>query len=400
MAVFIKSMNGSLNFDLLFIWGAIFMIKKINEFIELGLKVKEENYQRVTEPGLIIPNYISGELYDSWMNKIKIFADRYLSEHSLYDEIINSYNARNTSWGTTSYDDMISYLRVIREDEEFLSLNNTEKDTHQEKMLFISHSSLDIEYVTLLVKILEDIGFRSKSLLFCSSLSGYHIPNGKHIYDFLKKQFDKELHVIFLLSENYYNSTACLNEMGAAWVKSIDYTAILTPEFNHSQIEGVIGTSNIWFKMNEKFRLNELKDKLIQEFDLNQLELNYWERRRDEYLTNLEKLVATNKYKHNPHKVDVEDMDTDGKTLYIYVRFINNSSRTLRCKFLRITLEHEVNPIIINIPKKELENYIIYSGENRRINFKVEDDVYSSIDNLQLSQYKVTTRSEWTHIID
>ncbi len=152
----------------------------------------------------------------------------------------------------------------------------------QKKMIFISHSSLDIDYVNLLVNLLEDIGFKGRSMIFCSSVSGYGIPMGKHIYDYLKEQFGKELHVIYLLSENYYNSPACLNEMGATWVKSKHHTAILTPpEFNYNQIKGAIDASRIWIKLNDKDKINELKDELLEEFELDDFDYAYWERKRD-----------------------------------------------------------------------------------------------------------------------
>ena len=90
----------------------------------------------------------------------------------------------------------------------------------RKKMIFISHSTRDSQYVEILVDLLRKIGFTEDNL-FCSSYPGYGIPLGKNIYSFLKDCFtDYELHVLFVISEsNYYSSPASLNEMGAAWVK-------------------------------------------------------------------------------------------------------------------------------------------------------------------------------------
>ena len=99
------------------------------------------------------------------------------------------------------------------ENEKFMTKENTER------RLFISHSSLDKEYVEALVEFLQKIGMSNKNM-FCSSVEGYKIPWGNDIYDYLASEFNNknDLLVLFVLSDNYYKSPACLNEMGAAWV--------------------------------------------------------------------------------------------------------------------------------------------------------------------------------------
>lgn len=42
------------------------------------------------------------------------------------------------------------------------------------------------------------------------------LPNGEDIFDYLNKALNDEIYVLFFLSDNYYSSTVCLNEMGAA----------------------------------------------------------------------------------------------------------------------------------------------------------------------------------------
>ena len=97
--------------------------------------------------------------------------------------------------------------------------------------LFISHSTLDQSYVSYLVRLLELLGLNSDNL-FCSSAKGYGIPLGRNIYDYLREQFqDFDLRVLFILSDNYYDSVASMNEMGAAWVLQHKYTSILLPRY-------------------------------------------------------------------------------------------------------------------------------------------------------------------------
>ena len=144
------------------------------------------------------------------------------------------------------------------------------------KKVFISHASTDKPFVQLFVNLLEDIGLAENEIV-CSSIPGYGIPLGKDIYDWLSEQFQNfDLHVIFILSANYYSSVACLNEMGAAWMLKQKYDTVLLPEFDFPQIKGAINPQQIGIKLDSDCtelnqRLNELKDSLIEEFELQSL---------------------------------------------------------------------------------------------------------------------------------
>lgn len=124
--------------------------------------------------------------------------------------------------------------------------------------VFISHSSQDKDYVSCIVDFLEDIGLTQEQL-FCSSIPGYGIPLDEDIYDYLKQQFQEHnLHVILVLSDNYYQSVACMNEMGAAWILQNKYTTILLPGFEFKEIKGAINPRKIGLKLDGD--LTEVKE--------------------------------------------------------------------------------------------------------------------------------------------
>ena len=158
--------------------------------------------------------------------------------------------------------------------------------------VFISHCSKDKDYVLPLVELLEDIGL-SQEQMFCSSVPGYGIPLDEDIYDYLKKQFDEHtLHVFFVLSDNYYQSVACMNEMGAAWILQAKYTTILLPNFEFKKIQGAINPQKIGLKLDGeesdvKEKLGQLKDVLVQEFGLSDLPGVRWERKRDAFISSV-----------------------------------------------------------------------------------------------------------------
>ena len=173
------------------------------------------------------------------------------------------------------------------------------KKIKKQHKIFISHSSKDREYVLAIVELLEDLGLQDGSIV-CSSVPGHGIPGGERTFDWLRKQFiDCDLRVIFVLSKNYYASTASLNEMGAAWVTKASDTLLLLPGFKFEDIKGCIDPTEIGIKLDGddaelKHRLGELKDTLVLEHNLNSYSGPRWERHRDDFIKSVNKLNIQN----------------------------------------------------------------------------------------------------------
>ena len=160
-----------------------------------------------------------------------------------------------------------------------------------EKKIFISHAYLDKEYVKAFVEFLEDIGMK-KEQIFCSSVHEYGIPLGCDIYEYLRSQFfEYDTRVIYMLSSNYYNSVACLHEMGASWILKKDYTTILLPGFEYKEIKGAINAGRIALKLDneEAFdRLAELAKTFLDQFSLPPMEERIYKRYVREFLKKCE----------------------------------------------------------------------------------------------------------------
>lgn len=150
--------------------------------------------------------------------------------------------------------------------------------------LFISHSSRDKKYGEAIVKLLRGLGLDRSQIIFTSD-DDYGIPINMNIFEYLKTQISEEAFMIYLLSDNYYDSVACLNEMGAAWVVQNDYIVISVPDFdfnNPNFSSGAIDPRRIGFTLDNKKRLVEFKNKLVERFDLKIDEID-WNRLLDEY---------------------------------------------------------------------------------------------------------------------
>lgn len=154
--------------------------------------------------------------------------------------------------------------------------------------VFISHASADSHLVEEVIEILETIGLESNQI-FCTSFEGYGIDLGANFLDKIKEELSSDSLVIFILSENFYKSPVCLCEMGATWVLAKEHIPMIIPPLDYSDIKGVIPLSQ-GLKINETMKLNSLKDKLENDFYLNnKLSSSTWERKRDRIIARIEK---------------------------------------------------------------------------------------------------------------
>lgn len=157
------------------------------------------------------------------------------------------------------------------------------------KKIFISHSSNDSDIIKQLVDLLCFIGINKEEYLFCSSVDGFGVLNGENIYERIKKEFlENELFVIFFISDNFYKSTVCLNEMGATWIKDFKYQIVLSEDFKIKNVEGVVSNSNLAFKLSNTSNLNDFKNILLDFLKLpNNIANNTWENYRDKFINNI-----------------------------------------------------------------------------------------------------------------
>ncbi|MGD6796620.1 toll/interleukin-1 receptor domain-containing protein [Metabacillus indicus] len=141
--------------------------------------------------------------------------------------------------------------------------------------VFISHSSNDEKFVKLIIKFLKEIGINSKNI-YCSSLEGYGVPADGDILEWMKSGLTGDVLVLYVLSENFYNSPYCMCEMGATWVQTKTYIPILIPPFDYKNIQGVIPSSKKAYKINDNYGISSIKTTIEEKFGLTPINLNIW----------------------------------------------------------------------------------------------------------------------------
>lgn len=163
--------------------------------------------------------------------------------------------------------------------------------------LFISHSSKDEVIVNAFVRFMRGIGIDERNII-SSTTAGTQIKTGAPLYESLRNILnDENVFVIFLLSENFYNSTVCLNEMGAVWIKQIRCQYIILPGFSFDKVHGVITEMNLVgislapINTMTKARFSDFKDTIEGLFHI-QISSNLWERERDSFFGEVETYKA------------------------------------------------------------------------------------------------------------
>lgn len=150
----------------------------------------------------------------------------------------------------------------------------TQQAEEKEPVIFLSHRSSDKKYGDALEKLITGLGVKHNQLIYTSHPL-HKIPLDKNIYDYLRDNIGRETFVIILWSDEYLDSPACLNEMGAAWVMQTDYTNIYVPNFsfgNPKYHQCAVDTRKMGAVLNGdqhcKANMIELKNKIAKMFGL------------------------------------------------------------------------------------------------------------------------------------
>ena len=148
------------------------------------------------------------------------------------------------------------------------------------KLIFLSHQSKDKKYGDALRNLIVGLGVKNEQLIYTSH-ELHKIPMDENIFEYLRKNIHSEIFMIFLWSNTYLESPACLNEMGAAWVTQSDYTNVYVPDFdfgNPKYYECAVDAKKIGAVLNGnghcKQNMIEFKNKIQTLFNLKKDEKN------------------------------------------------------------------------------------------------------------------------------
>ncbi len=216
-----------------------------------------------------------------------------------YQNILQS----NKSGGITSqtiddlivlFNEIIDYLNICEEKTSFKDSTTLGSVTEKKRKIFISHNSYDQEYCKALVLFIHNLGI-SQDCIVCTSLDGYGPRVDDDIYPWLRKQFDYDIHVLFMLSKAYYNSVPSLNEMGAAWVLQQKYTSLILPGFDFNMIRGAVNPQKIAINLTLeeralRSRLKQFSENICKEFGKPEPNSDQWNLLADSFIDSIKNI--------------------------------------------------------------------------------------------------------------
>lgn len=257
------------------------------------------------------------DAYLEWHSAALLYLSNYYTEANAdYAEFKHIDNSGNGHVLHHNFKSLYSIYNLLMNNVTTQEIAKSMVNDKKTPLVFISHSHDDEAFVVALVNLLEDMGF-TKDTLFCSSVREYGIPLSGDIFETIRGLFLKhDLYVIFVHSPRFYGSAVSLNEMGAAWVLKTGFCSLLTNDMEYGKMKGVVNDANISIKVNDKDApalLNELYKHLSAVFSLQEMDMNKWERKRDQFLA----VVQNLKYEEVKDTVEENDVDTEYKKLQI-----------------------------------------------------------------------------------
>jgi hypothetical protein len=177
-------------------------------------------------------NYRIDGIYDEWKKgniDIEIVWEYYQNRFEILNAKNDPFPSLEKRQNRQRVQEILNELEVgIRPKME---KENRQTSSQNDPVIFLSHRSSDKKYGDALRDLICGLGVKNEGLIYTAHPL-HKIPLDKNIYDYLRENLAKSVYVIFLLSNEYFTSSACLNEMGAAWLAQKDYTNIFIPNFD------------------------------------------------------------------------------------------------------------------------------------------------------------------------
>ena len=245
------------------------------EFIQSYIKKLDDYIDKYNSNTLTIDLSGKKQTIDELVDEIQgVFAGDYPEINSL-----TTYYSQNTSLQDVRTVKRFLEYQVSKISENTIQASDN-KIASETPIIFLSHKSSDSKYGDMLHDFIVGLGVKNNQLIYTSHAL-HKIPMDKNIYDYLRMNINSKIFMIILWSNEYLESPACLNEMGAAWVAQSDYTNIYTPTFdfgNPKYHECAIDTRKMGAILNGnshcKSSLIELKNKILSLFGLDDDEQN------------------------------------------------------------------------------------------------------------------------------
>jgi len=130
-------------------------------------------------------------------------------------------------------------------------------------LIFISHSKMDEELTTVLIRFIVTALKIDRDQIRCTSVPGYKLPMGAHTSTTLRYDIDSTAAFIGILTKNSLTSSYVLFELGARWGAGKRILPLLGPNMKYSDIDPPLKENHL-ARLNDRDDLLQLLDELEQ----------------------------------------------------------------------------------------------------------------------------------------
>jgi len=160
------------------------------------------------------------------------------------------------------------------------------KNIEKSYKIFISHAHKDEVIIEKFTEKILRLGCAIDSQdIFCTSIEAMGIKTGEDIRNHIKTNMMLSDYVFLMISENYINSTMCLNEIGASWALDKKVKPFLFPPLRHDAIWllEILKSSPI----NDSATLDKLHEELVREYPLKTGGISDWNKQKADFIASM-----------------------------------------------------------------------------------------------------------------
>lgn len=159
-----------------------------------------------------------------------------------------------------------------------------------DKLIFISHSSKDVEIVNAFVDLILQNGLSvSINDIFCTSTDGAEIKSGDDWRNAIRDNLLSSKIIFLIITPNYKESEICMNEMGAAWIADAKVLPLIVPPINYKSV-GVIQEPKQIEELLDEGSLDNIRDIVqeVLEIPSKSIKSKRWSTKKEEFIIRVE----------------------------------------------------------------------------------------------------------------
>lgn len=230
-------------------------------------------------------NTIPGDQARKLLQNSRCISEALSSKYEKFSIFLNEAISKRFSTNPPGRINAYAYGRLTRT----LEVLDVILPNNSGKKVFVSHSSKDKTVVDAFVDKILRLGIGiSPEEIFCTSLEDLRIKNGEDIRHHIHENILGCEYAFLLISDNYFKSAICQNELGAVWVSDAKVKIYTFPDVKIPESLGWLCEPKVAERLNDEHALDCLFEEMKTDFSLS-TSLTTFSKQRAEFLALFDK---------------------------------------------------------------------------------------------------------------